>query len=93
MSKPRVYSRIDFTNIKPEHVQRIVKDLYGAYQDEKREFLFGQMQDRRQNDRRQQQQAVLLDTRDIRSRRKSAGRRQLDENLDNIHKIGVDYYI
>ena len=93
MSKARLYSRIDFTNIKPEHVQRIVKDLYIGQQNDQRESCFAQSLDRRQADRRRGQQNVLLDTRTSQSRRQSSGRRSRDANPDNNHKVGIDYYV
>ncbi len=92
MSKARVYSRIDFTNIKPEQVQRLVKELYLDQQNEQREPCFAQTADRRRSDRRRQRQNVLLDTRASQSRRQSSGRRSRDENPDNNHKVGIDYY-
>ncbi|MDH5444417.1 MAG: hypothetical protein OEY52_02605 [Gammaproteobacteria bacterium] len=92
MKKARLYTSLDFTDIKPEQVQRMVKDLYSFGEDDKREMVFGKTEDRRQEDRRQLSQTVILDTRENRSRRQSAGRRQKDENEDNKHKVGIDYY-
>lgn len=92
MSKARLYTAIDFTGIKPEQVRHMVKDLYGVHPNEKREPCPGQGEDRRRSDRRHGHRAVLLDTRTSQSRRQSAGRRRHDENLDNKHKVGVDYY-
>jgi len=93
MSKATTYSRIDFSSINPEQVQRLVTDLYGSYLGEKRDFQFGLTAERRQLDRRQQNETVLLDTRTPRSRRQSSGRRQHEDNHDNKHKVGIDYYI
>ena len=92
MKKTRLYTGIDFTDIKPDQVQRMVKDLYSLGEDNKRDMIFGKAEDRRRSDRRQKEEKVILDTRDKQSRRQSSGRRQRDENPDNQHKVGVDYY-
>lgn len=93
MTKSRRFAAFDFTALKPEQVQHILKDLYATGQGEHRDSGFGQMTDRRQVERRQENRAVLLDTRSTQSRRRSAGRRRHDENQDNKHKVGIDYYI
>ena len=93
MKKTRIYTGIDFTNIKPEQVQRLVKDLYRTGENDKRDGVFGQAEDRRQAERRQKAQKVMLDTRDTQSRRQSAGRRQRDNNPDNQHRVGIDYFV
>ena len=92
MKKTRLYTGINFTDIKPDQVQRMVKDLYSAGKEDKRDIVFGKAEDRRQCDRRQKEEKVMLDTRDKQSRRQSSGRRQRDDNPDNQHKVGVDYY-
>lgn len=93
MSKATTYSQIDFSNINPEQVRRLVTDLYESYRDEKRDFQFGLTAERRQLDRRQLNKAILLDTRTHRSRRQSSGRRQREDNSGNKHKVGIDYYV
>lgn len=93
MSRAKTFNAIDFSNIKPEQVRHLVEGLYKNYQGEKRDFQFGLIADRRQADRRQDNKFVLLDTRASRSRRQSSGRRNHDENHDNQHKVGIDFYI
>lgn len=92
MAKSKRYTAIDFSNIKPEQVERMLNDLYQSVQAEQRGTCFGQSTDRRQAERRCQDQVVLLDTRGSQSRRQSSGRRLRDENHDNKHKVGIDYY-
>lgn len=92
MKKARLYTSLDFSDIKPEQVQRMLKDLYDIGGDEKRDIVFGQADDRRRSERRQNQQPVMLDTRSNRSRRQSAGRREIDENEENRHGVGIDYF-
>lgn len=93
MDKTKTFKAIDFSSIKPGHVRQLVEGLYNNYPAEKRDFQFGLSTDRRQLDRRLEDKFVLLDTRDSRSRRQSACRRQHDENQDNQHKVGIDFYI
>lgn len=92
MSKAHRYRSFDFTQIKAEQVQRIVRDIYVTHPQERRSSHVEQSGDRRRNERRQRTQAVLLDTRTHQSRRRSGGRRAQDENPDNKHKVGIDYY-
>lgn len=92
MKKARLYTSLDFTELKPEQIQRMIKDLYESGEDEKREPVFGQGEDRRQAERRQENKVVMLDTRAKQSRRQSAGRRQQDSDPQNRHKVGIDYY-
>lgn len=92
MKKTRIHTGINFTDIKPDHVQRMVKDLYSTGEDEKRDLVFGQAEDRRQGDRRQKNQQVILDTRSSQSRRQASGRRQRDDNEGNKNKLGIDDY-
>ncbi len=93
MHKTNKFNGIDFSSINPEQIHRLVKNLYGGYQNEKRGFQFDLTADRRQTDRRQTNKSVLLDTRASRCRRQSSGRRQRDENHNNKHKVGIDYYV
>lgn len=93
MSRAKIFSSIDFSNIKPEQVRHLVEGLYKNYPGEKRDFQLGLTEDRRQADRRQGDKFVLLDTRASRSRRQSSGRRNHDENHNNKHKVGIDFYI
>ena len=92
MKKARLYTSLDFSELTPEQIQRMVRDLYDAGENEQREPVFGQQQDRRQGERRRENKVVLLDTRSRHSRRQSAGRRQKDDNPGNRHKVGIDYY-
>jgi len=93
MSKTFTYKGVNFGKINPEQVRQLVTDLYESYQLEKRGFQFGITNDRRDTERRQDEKYVLLDTRATRCRRQSSGRRQRDENQDNKHKVGIDYYV
>lgn len=92
MKKARLYTSLDFSELKPEQVQHIIRDLYDTGSNEQREMPFGPHRDRRRSDRRKVNKLVLLDTRSQYSRRQSPGRRQKDINPNNKHKVGIDYY-
>jgi len=85
-------NKFGYNPVRTDLIKHLVKELY---QDEQGLQPAGLKRacDRREKDRRQRNETVLLDTRSTQSRRQEAGRRWVDNNPDNKHKVGIDCYV
>lgn len=92
MKYARYMSRPDLNRVDTDYVSRLIDELYRRHE-ERRTLFSDQVIERRGEDRRKENKVVFLDTRTHRSRRKQNGRRWQDNNDNNKHKRGIDYYV